>query len=276
MFKELSAVLKKPGLYEKSPVPFWDDEYISRQMLKAHLDPHSQGASRKLPFIDRSAAWIREIAPPSKYRNLLDLGCGPGIYAEKFAAMGYQVTGIDLSRRSIRHAVESAKKEGLDIRYLCQDYLRAEPDGEYDLVTMIYCDYGALSTADRRRVMETVYRHLKPGGRFLLDVFSLGEYGRFQEGQTWESCPDGGFWREGEYVALHGCYRYSDCVTLEQTSVITQGEAVSYYIWNTYFTREMLRQEAAQSGFQIRGVFGDVAGTDYSEESPTIAILLEK
>ncbi len=30
-----------PPVYTKSKAEFWNDEYISKQMLKAHLDPES-------------------------------------------------------------------------------------------------------------------------------------------------------------------------------------------------------------------------------------------
>ncbi len=51
------------------------------------------------------------------YPLLFDIGCGPGIYAEKFARQGYYVTGIDFSKRSIDYAKNSALKQGLDISY---------------------------------------------------------------------------------------------------------------------------------------------------------------
>lgn len=86
-------------------------------MLKAHLNPEFEGASRKLTFIEESVAWIKDIVSPMKYPLLLDVGCGPGIYAERFAASGYQVTGIDFSARSIDYARSSALKKGLDITY---------------------------------------------------------------------------------------------------------------------------------------------------------------
>ena len=57
--------------------------------------------------------------------NLLDLGCGPGIYAELFYQYGYQVTGIDLSKRSISYAQASAKQKGFDIIYLRSDYTKS-------------------------------------------------------------------------------------------------------------------------------------------------------
>lgn len=46
----------------------------------------------------------------------------------------------------------------------------------FDFATMIYCDYGALSEADRQTIMKKVFNHLKSGGKFLLDVFGMVKY----------------------------------------------------------------------------------------------------
>lgn len=276
MYETMIQALEKPSLYAKSTIPFWDDEHISRQMLDAHLNPNFEGASRKIEFINRSVDWIREVVPPAKYRQLLDIGCGPGIYAEKFTQAGYEVTGVDFSKRSIDYAKETATKHGLDIRYFYQNYLHLNLKSKFDVATLIYCDYGALSTSDRQIVMKNIYEHLKPGGRFLLDVFSMAEYHNFPENQTWEICTDGGFWSSEKYISFHGQYKYSDNVTLKQTSIISHKGVSTYYIWDTYFTKESLISEAQGAGFRICDVFEDVAGNKYSTTKPTIAILLEK
>lgn len=70
---------------EKTKVAFWDGPHISKQMLKAHLALDYEGASRKQSFIDRSAAWISALVPSMNYPLLLDIGCGPGLYAERFS-----------------------------------------------------------------------------------------------------------------------------------------------------------------------------------------------
>lgn len=269
-------MLEPPTLYQASESAFWDDRHISKQMLKAHLDPDFDGASRKLDFIERFVSWIRKAVPPESHRSLLDVGCGPGLYAERFARGGYAVTGVDFSRRSIRYAESSARKEGLQIDYRCQDYLALEIDGQFDLATMIYCDYGALSTENRRIALRNIYRHLAPGGELLLDAFSMAKHGRYQERQTWEAHRQGGFWREEGYVELKRSCRYSDDVTFEQYVIATARETTSYYLWNTYFTRESLAEEAKEAGFGICGIFGDVAGSPFDGESPTIAVLLIK
>ncbi|MDE7320517.1 MAG: class I SAM-dependent methyltransferase, partial [Lachnospiraceae bacterium] len=189
---------------------------------------------------------------------------------------GYQVTGIDFSKRSVNYARSSALKKGVDITYLYQNYLDMKLHKVFDFATMIYCDYGALSTSDRKKLMGRVYQHLKPGGKFLLDVFSLETYYSFQEMQTWEICNDGGFWREDAYVAIYGHYKYLNSVTLEQTTVISNTNTAVYYVWNTCFTKETLMEEAKEAGFKVCEFFGDVAGKPFHEDSPTIAVLLEK
>lgn len=74
MFERISKMLKKPPIFTQTEIAFWNDEYISKQMLKAHLDPEFEGASRKLTFIKASVAWIEDTVSPVKYSLLLDAG----------------------------------------------------------------------------------------------------------------------------------------------------------------------------------------------------------
>ena len=43
MYQELRKAIERPPLYKKMAEAFWDDAYISKQMLKAHLDPDFEG-----------------------------------------------------------------------------------------------------------------------------------------------------------------------------------------------------------------------------------------
>ena len=109
MFNKLINYILKPELYApitKNYQNLWDDEHISKGMLESHLDPINNGATNNHDFVAKSVDWIVEIATPPQYVKLLDLGSGAGIYAEKFAQSGYQVTGIDFSERSVAYAKE--------------------------------------------------------------------------------------------------------------------------------------------------------------------------
>ena len=64
----------------------------------------------------------------------------------------------------------------------------------FDLIVMIYCDFGALSANDRHLLAANIYRWLKPGGKFLLDVFSATKYDQTVVQQSWVYSEGAGFW----------------------------------------------------------------------------------
>ena len=146
----------------------------------------------------------------------------------------------------------------------------------FDVSTMIYCDYGALSTEDRKTLRTYVYQHLIEGGRFLFDVFSMEFFHQFKEEKSWEICPEGGFWSGDEYMMFQGTYKYEEHVTLEQYILMTDDNITPHYLWNTCFTKESLIQEVKETGFKVIEIFGDVAGGLYQKDKKTMAILLEK
>ncbi|QIQ21266.1 class I SAM-dependent methyltransferase [Zophobihabitans entericus] len=276
MYSKIIQQLYLPEIYTQSDINFWNEEHISKQLLTAHLDPDFEGASRHPEFIKDSVQWIKSILPPKDYPELLDIGCGPGLYTEKFYNEGYQVTGVDFSLRSIDYAKNVARQQALDIKYIYQDYLALEFKDYFDLVTFIYCDYGALSKDNRKIILQKLYQSLKEGGKLLLDVFSTKHYALFQEYKNWENYPDGGFWSKDEYLAISGGYKYPDNVILEQTIVVTGKKMTTFYIWNSCFSAESLMTEVEEAGFKVCDIFSDIKGMRYERQSQTVAILLEK
>ena len=85
-------------------------------------------------FIKKSVDWIKEITDGENRKKLLDLGCGPGIYAELFAERGFDVTGIDISGRSIDYAKENTVKKRSNIKYYQKSYLEMEYSEEFDII----------------------------------------------------------------------------------------------------------------------------------------------
>jgi len=44
----MTKILERPILYKNTEVAFWNDEHISKQMLKTHLDHELEGASMRM------------------------------------------------------------------------------------------------------------------------------------------------------------------------------------------------------------------------------------
>ena len=276
MFTRVMEYRTRPALYAPGTGAFWDDEHISKGMLEAHLNADWDAASRKHAYLDVSVAWIAKIAPPPHYRVLLDLGCGPGLYAERFCDAGYAVTGVDFSRRSIAYAREQASLSGRDIEYHHQDYLTIDYVEQFDIVTLIYCDYAVLSRADRLLLLEKIHRALRPGGKLVLDVFTLAV--RREESRSWHVCEDGGFYSEQPYACLESVYQYTEegCTELRQYIILTEHDVQCYNIWDHLFAEEELLSEVRSAGFRDAALYGDVAGKDHTSDSETLCAVLTK
>ena len=90
----------------------------------------------------------------------LDLGCGPGAFADVFDGDDY--VGVDLNRRYIEHAQRT--RPGT---FLVSDARRIDlPDGRFDQV-LIFGLLHHLSDTDVRAVLAEARRLLVPGGRIL-------------------------------------------------------------------------------------------------------------
>ncbi len=276
MFDEMMKYTVKPPLYALSTNLLWDDEHISKGMLEAHLNPEWDAATRKHDFVDKSVSWITRIAPPSQFTQLLDLGCGPGLYAERFNHAGYSVTGIDFSRRSIEYAKEQAACNNSDICYRCQNYLTAVFTEQYDVITMIFCDYAVLAHADRLMLLKKIYEALRPGGKLILDVFT--PHMRHDESHSWYRAENGGFYSDKPHVCMESFYQYNDAdkTELRQAIVITEDSVECYNIWDHFFDRGMLVAEIMPAGFSSYELFGSVAGDEFSDCSETICGVFTK
>ena len=66
--------------------------------------------------------------------NILDIGCGGGLLSEPITRLGANVTGIDASDKNIRIAKLHAKKNKLNINYLCTSPEKLEIKKKFDVI----------------------------------------------------------------------------------------------------------------------------------------------
>ncbi len=97
--QKIETLTQKPTRFEPGELHFWDDPYIAQQMLAAHLNPDIDAASRKPSAIENSVQWIIKHLHLQPGESLLDLGCGPGLYCQRFTEYGLKVTGGGLVRK---------------------------------------------------------------------------------------------------------------------------------------------------------------------------------
>jgi SAM-dependent methyltransferase len=119
---------------------------------------------------------VDRLAPESGDR-WLDLACGTGAVAERAAAAGARVTGLDLAPVLIDTAKERAAELELEIDYVVGDAERLEfPGASFDKVSST-C--GIMFAPDHEAVARELARVTAPGGRIGLANWTLeGGLGR--------------------------------------------------------------------------------------------------
>ena len=187
MYDKLEEMNSRPTPFQfYTADELWTDEHTSMKMLEYHLNESVDLSSRNKDFIARSVKWIVSHFGIDVNTSIADFGCGPGLYTTSFAENDADVTGIDFSRRSIQYARKIGDQKGLDITYYQQNYLEFETEKRFDLITMIFCDFCALSPLQRKTLLAKFYTFLKPSGSLLLDVHSLNTFNSRNEVATYE------------------------------------------------------------------------------------------
>jgi ubiquinone/menaquinone biosynthesis C-methylase UbiE len=99
-------------------------------------------------------------------RRVLDVGCGTGFLAFRFAELGHTVTGIDLSPQMIDRARRKAEQahQQIDFR-VCDAAALDVADETYDLVVARHVIW---NLPDPERGVAEWLRVLRPGGRLVL------------------------------------------------------------------------------------------------------------
>ena len=274
MFSIVREHLARPELFsEYSAQTLWTDDHISGRMLECHLDPSGDIASRNHLFIQRAASWMtREFDLTG--RTVLDLGCGPGLYALELARLGAHVCGVDFSIRSIQYARTQARDAGLEVGFELADYLEYEPNRTFDLICLIYGDYCALSPDQRRKLMRNVRRWLNRGGSLLLDVFSMSHFDALPQSTSFDAHPEGGFWSANSHFVFSTRFKYEgDGAYLDRYLVVEEAGHWEVFNWIHCFDRARLEQEMGSTGLQVVQCLGSVAGDTFDEGAPEFAVV---
>ncbi|MCF8298219.1 MAG: class I SAM-dependent methyltransferase [Saprospiraceae bacterium] len=274
MFEELLEINKRPRPFEYyTASELWTNEHTSKKMLEYHLNESIDVSSRNINFINKSVAWIIEHFNLNSDSELIDFGCGPGFYTTRFARNKIKVTGIDFSKSSIEYAKQIASKENLDINYIQANYLEYESSKKFDLITMIMCDYCALSPQQRKLMLNKFKRILKNDGSILLDVYSLNYYNNQEEKAIYEFNQLSKFWSPEDYYAFQNIFKYDkEKVILDKYTIIEKSRKRVVYNWLQYYNIDALRSEFEENGFNIVEVYSDVAGSEYESDSLEFAI----
>jgi SAM-dependent methyltransferase len=108
-----------------------------------------------------------EITSPMK---ILDLACGFGRHANRLAALGHQVTGIDITPGFLDIARKDAQTKDLPVNYQHGDMRTIQYREEFDRVLIMFTSFGYFEDDENLLVLQNVKKALRDDGMVIIDI----------------------------------------------------------------------------------------------------------
>ena len=119
--------------------------------------------------------FIVEAANLKQGEHILDIMCGYGRHSLELAKRGINVTAVDNLTDYINEIKEKAAARNLSIESTCADILEMQIDQEFDAVICMGNSLQFFNEEDLTRILSNISAHLKSGGIFFINTWSLAE-----------------------------------------------------------------------------------------------------
>jgi SAM-dependent methyltransferase len=202
--------------------------------------------------------------------RLLDLCCGVGRHALEFARQGFDVVGVDRTRRFIETARLAAEQAGVDAEFVAGDMRDFQVEGRFDAVLNLFGSFGYFEEAeDDRRVVERVCNSLRAGGLFLIETMGKEILARDFQEREWS--------QEGELLFLSHKQIRQDWSRVETHWIAIQGaQRVEHHVSVHCYSAAELSSLLKSCGFTAVKVYGDLQGIVYDQAAKRLVVLGRK
>lgn len=202
--------------------------------------------------------------------SVLDLCCGVGRHSLELSRRGFRVTGVDRTSAYLERARQVADEEGLDTEFV-QDDMRTFCRFEaFDAAVNLFTSFGYFEDpVDDRRVLANVYRSLKPGGVFLLDLMGKEVLARvFRER----------IWREEQGIIILEEPRISrNWGWIENRWIlIRDGERREFDFSLRLYSAVEISALLVECGFDRVDTYGDATGAPYDHTAKRLVVVVHK
>jgi SAM-dependent methyltransferase len=182
--------------------------------------------------------------------EVLDLACGHGRIANRLAARGCRVTGLDATPLFLDLARRDAADRGVAVEYVHGDMRTLPWTERFDRVVNWYTSFGYFDDTGNRQVLAQVAKVLKPQGRFALEV-------QHRDRVVGQLRPAGVVERDGDLLIDRTRFEPLTGRIVSERTIVRGGRVrrVHYFIRLYAFTE--LRDWLLQAGFAAVDGYGE-------------------
>jgi len=210
MERSLANALWRLYRRPERPIPWafggnlpWNDPAFSERMLHEHLDESHGAASRQETERKLVVEWLwskLDLAPGAR---VLDVTCGPGLYAVALAERGCQMTGVDFGPASIAYARRLAEERNVLKRcHFVEADVRQMPfeKDQFDEALFLYGQLSVFTVDETSALLRKIASYLRPGGRLVVELLAPDRLDK-KDGSWWFT-DDKGLWGDEPFLHL--------------------------------------------------------------------------
>jgi len=204
---------------------------------------------------------------------VLDLACGNGRHAVALAKRNYRVVGVDLSLSMLARAGELAQEAEQKINFIHGDMRDLGFDRTFDGVYCLGTSLGFFDEQTNAKVLEGVYKALKPGASLLIQVANRDFAITKQPNLLWFEMEDAICMEETDFNYINSRLYVTRQLILNNGTRQSKHE-YSVRLYSLHEIGQMLHA----AGFAVTKVSGQQAtkGAFFGADSPNIYIVAER
>ena len=263
----------------------WDDANFSERMLREHLDQSHGAASRPRMEIVRLVDWLWDKLSLHEESRVLDVTCGPGLYAVELARRGCTVHGLDFSPAAVHYAQQLAADEGVTQR--CSFELRdvltmGMPPARFDAVLFLYGELATFTPGEAAGLLRRCAATLRPSsesraGRLIVELLDFDHVDKTNS--TWWFADDSGLWGDSPFLHLGERHWYAEQnLSLEQFHIINleTGELQEYTLSDQAYDTQTMTSMIRAAGFGHVEMYPAWGGVELHDAEEWVVYLAEK
>ena len=217
------------------------------------------------------AEYVMKLANLHAGDSVLDAGCGLGRISVELAALGLDVTGVDIIQTELDAAAESAAAEGVPLKLIKADLRSFTSDTQFDCAVNLYTSFGYCDTVEEDiMILKNIFNALRAGGTFILECTSRESAIKyFTKGEEFDRA---GFHVTTDFGVV------GDWEGLRSRWIIDDGKGkhVEHEFIQRLYSAPDLCERLRKIGFAKAHAYGEFDLSPYDENLRTMIIIAKK
>ena len=220
------------------------------------------------------AEYVKKIAGLKDGDSVMDAGCGVGRIAVELAALGLDVTGVDIIQSELDAAKDSAEAEGVPLTLINADLRTFKAPIKSKCAVNLYTSFGYCDTIEEDfTILKNIADSIEDGGTFIMECTSRETaIMYFTKGEEFERAgykvvTDFGVVGDWEGLRSHW--------TLYGQGEKT-GQVIDHEFVQRLYSAVELREYLKTVGFKSVNVYGDFDYSPYDEKARTMILVCRK